>query len=568
MFGQRRSLGLAGSLVSFVLVLSACGGTAPAAPSVGSAQGSVSIAASPASASKPAVSAAASAAAKPGGNTFAWGKSGDAVKLDPAIIDDGESSEVTHAMFEGLVRFKPGTTDVEPALAEKWQASSDGLTWTFNLRKGVKFHDGTDFNADAVKFNFDRWSDDKNQFRPTKENEGVGFEYWHDFMLIDEKKPMFKSLEVVDPSTVRLSINYPYSPLLHNLAMFPFVFSSPTAIKKDPNKYSESPVGTGPFKFVEWVHDDHVTMAANKDYWGGAPKIDTLVLKVIKDNAARFLQLKAGAIQGMEFPNSDDVAAAKADANLQVVLTPPLNVAYVGMNISKKPFDNLKVRQAIAQAINKQAIADAFYKGTGKSAKELLAPGMLGYDDSLQDWAYDANKAKATLAEAGFSSGFETEFWYMPVSRPYYPNPKDIATAMGSDLNKIGIQTKIQTEDWKDYLKDRYSSKFQMWMLGWTGDNGDPDNFYCTWFCTYDAQQATHTWNNQDAIATLKKAATLTDDQQRAQLYKQVAKMVHDEVPFVPIAHNSPPNFLVKGASGFVPNPVGDYDFTNLVVSR
>jgi len=156
----------------------------------------------------------------------------------------------------------------------------------------------------------------------------------------------------------------------------------------------------------------------------------------------------------------------------------------------------------------------------------------------------------------------------MPVTRPYYPNPKDIATAMASDLNKVGVQTNIQTEDWKDYLKDRYSSKFQMWMLGWTGDNGDPDNFYCTWFCTYAADQATHTWNNPDATNGLKKAATLTDDAQRAAAYKQIDKLVHDEVPFVPIAHNSPPNFLVKSVTGFVPNPVGDYDFTNLSLGK
>jgi peptide/nickel transport system substrate-binding protein len=499
--------------------------------------------------------------------TFVFCNSGDAVRLDPADYDDGQTGARAEQIFETLVEFDGATTNVRPALAEKWDTSADGKTWTFYLRKGVKFHDGTPFNADAVLWNYQRQWDEKHPYH-TQDYSTLTWEYWHDVIgwgFKGEKSPMMQDIVKVDDYTVKFVLSDASGPFLINMALFSNGIASPASFDKNKTDSFKNPVGTGPFKFVEWVKDDHITLQKNPDWWGGANTvaIDKLIFRVIKDNSARYLAVKAGDCNGMgEGANPDDAKAAASDPNLQVLSRPPLNVGYLAFNQAAKPLNNLKVRQAIAWAINKKAIVDALYAGNGVMATQFLPQSLWGWNPDIKQTCCDAEKAKALLKEAGFEKGFTIDFWYMPVSRPYYPDPKAIAQAIAADLAKVGITTNLKTEDWGQYKVDARDGKFNgMWLLGWTGDNGDPDNFLFTFFGDSPPGAGASTkccaYYNKDLNDLLSKAVRLSDIKAREPLYKQAGVLIDADMPRVAVAHSTVPLIFSKKVSGYIPNPVG-----------
>jgi len=497
--------------------------------------------------------------------TFVMGMAGDAVRLDPADYDDGQSAARAEQIFETLYEFDGATTNVRPALAESYTVTPDGKEWTFKLRKGVKFHDGTAFNADAVVWNFTRQWDPKHPFH-TKEYATLEWEYWHDVIgwgFKDEKDALMKDIVKVDDYTVKFVLSEPSGPFLLNIAIFSNGIASPASFEKNKTDAFKNPVGTGPFKFVEWVKDDHITLVKNPDYWGKPmPYIDKLVFRVIKDNSARYLALKAGDIHGMgEGANPDDAKAAASDPNLQVIARPPLNVGYVAFNQKVKPLDNKDVRMAIAYAINKKAIVDNLYAGNGILATQFLPPSMWGWNPDIKDVSGDPAKAKELLAKAGLEKGFTIDFWYMPVSRPYYPTPKSIAEAIAADLAKVGITANVKTEDWGQYKIDAREGKFAMWMLGWTGDNGDPDNFLFTFFGDSPLGSGASTkccgYASKELNDLLYKAVTTPDQKSRETMYKQAAVIIANDFPRIPIAHTSVPLLFSKKVSGYIANPLG-----------
>ncbi len=495
---------------------------------------------------------------------------GDAVRLDPADYDDGQTAARAEQIFETLAEFDGATTNVKPALAEKWEASADGKTWTFFLRKGVKFHDGTPFNADAVIWNFTRQWDPKHPYH-AKEYSTLDWEYWNDVIgwgFKGDKSALMQDIVKVDDSTVKFVLSDASGPFLINIALFSNAIASPASFEKNKTDTFKNPVGTGPFKLAgasDWIKDDRITLVKNPDWWGGANNIQIgrLVFRVIKDNSARFLAVKAGDCNGMgEGANPDDAKAAVSDPTLQVLSRPPFNVAYVNMNQKAKPLDNLKVRQAIAYAINKKAIVDAFYAGNGVAATQFLPQSLWGYNPDIKQTCCDAEKAKQLLKDAGQDKGFTVDFWYMPVSRPYYPNPKSIAEAMAADLAKVGITANLKTEDWGQYKVDAREGKFAgLWLLGWTGDNGDPDNFLFTFFGDDPPGAGASTkccaYYNKELNDLLTKAARLPDVKSREPLYKQAAVLIDADLPRVPIAHSTVPLIFSKKVSGYVPNPTG-----------
>jgi peptide/nickel transport system substrate-binding protein len=514
-------------------------------------------------------------------DTFIFGAQGEPVCLDPAIITDGISGRVTNQIFEGLVKFDKDTTNVVPSLAEKWTTSDDGKTWTFTLRKGVKFHDGTDFNADAVVKNWDYWRNTKNPTHDAQIKAGQTFEYYEaQFGGFDDNSIITK-VEAVDPTTVRFTLKEPQGPFLNNLAMFVFTFWSPTALEKAGTKSCQNPVGTGPYKFVEWKPNEQVSLTAFADYWdkANAPKMKNVVIRNIPNNSARLLALSAGEIHGMEGLEPRDVAAIQNNPKFKLILRPANTTGYVAFNYKVKEFNDPKVRQAFAQAINKDAIVKAFYGGTGMVAKEFQPPALWGYNKDIQDWAYDTAAAKKLLADAGFPNGISQvtfdgktvplEFWYMPVSRPYYPSPKDIATAIAADWAKAGINVSLQTVDWATYLDKRKNGQLPLYMLGWTGDNGDPDNFVCYFFCM-DAKDTPITREgfvaDKEVSDILKKAAVITTQADRAKLYQQAEKLIHDKVLRIFVAHNQPPLAFAANVEGYIANPTSTEFFNTVVV--
>lgn len=304
----------------------------------------------PTEASKPAAKAASGVPT----DTFIFGRAGDSVKLDPINTTDGESSRVTEQIYETLAVFDGATTNVKAGLAESWKVSDDAKTWTFKLRSGVKFHDGTALDADAVVWNFQRFFDAKNEF-----HKGGDFSYWGDMFggfkndPETEKDNVVADIKAAAPDTIVFTLTQAMAPFIQNLAMFPFAIASPTAVKKDIENYFKNPVGTGPYKFVEWVPGDHITVEANTSYWGDKPKTNKVIWRVIEDNTARFLELKAGTIHGMEGANPDDATAAKNDPDLKVILRPSMNVAYIGFNFADPAIAKKQVRRAIAYAVNR-----------------------------------------------------------------------------------------------------------------------------------------------------------------------------------------------------------------------
>lgn len=486
-----------------------------------------------------------------GGGTMIFGRGGDSVGLDPITVTDGESFKVTKNIFETLIKFGKQDTEINPGLATKWTVSPDGLTYTFELREGVKFHDGTDFNAEAVKFNFDRWMNGSEDKFPYYASMFGGFK--------DDEGHVIKEVKVLEDYKIEITLKRPQAPFLKNLAMSPFGIASPAAIEKYGEKFTENPVGTGPFKFVEWKRNDKVVIEKNEDYWQeGLPKLDKVVFRSIPENSARLNALKAGDIDLADGINPSDVESINADPNLQIFERPSMNVGYLGFTTTREPFNNPKVRQALNHAIDRQAIIDAFFGGQAIPAKNPMPPVIGGYNDDIQPYEFDLEKAKKLLAEAGYPDGFEMELWAMPVPRPYMPDGQKVAEAIQANFAKIGVKAKIVTYEWATYLEKARNGEADAFLLGWTGDNGDADNFLYVLLDKDNIGSNNYTYYSNDELhEILIKAQTETDKDKRAEMYKKAQEIIHKDAPMAPLAHSTP---ILAGAAdikGFAPHPTG-----------
>ena len=484
---------------------------------------------------------------KGGGGTLIVGRGGDSVFLTGANASDGESWRVAGEIQEPLVRLEGTSTKVIPWLAESWE-STDAMTWTFHLRKNVKFHDGTDFNADAVVWNFNLWMDPNNQWRFGRTFEYFDTEFGENLKIV--------SATAVDKNTFKLVLATPSAVVLYKLAETSFGIASPTAVQKYGENYATpagSAVGTGPFMFKEWIPNDHITLVKNPKWWGKGPKLDTLIFRSIPDNSARFAELQAGTVDQADLAQTD-MASAQADPNIVDYITPSAGVGYIAFQQCTPPFDNVKVRQAIAMAINRKALVDTFYSKSDTLATGFQPPAILGSNPNLPAIEYNPDKAKALLAEAGFPDGFTTDFWYIPVIRGYFPDSKAIAEAMAVDLAKIGVSVNLKTEDWATYLQDRLDGKFSMWMLGWGSDNGDPDNFIGYHFAHPVGQPKTEDCYGNDQLAQLLiDGAKEPDVAKREKIYQQAEQIVHDDMPRIPVAWTAGHVFLRKDVKGYEP---------------
>ncbi|MFY0544516.1 ABC transporter substrate-binding protein [Brevibacillus sp. H7] len=480
------------------------------------------------------------------------GRGGDSVGLDPIARNDTESFKVTKNIFETLVNYEEENTNVVPALAESWDVSADGLTYTFKLRQGVKFHDGTDFNAEAVQFNFYRWMD---KDHPLHNKDGLQFYSGMFSGFKGDKDHVIKSVDVVDPYTVKFSLYRPLAPFIQNLGMACFAIASPKALKEmGPEKFAQNPVGTGPFKFVEWKRNDTIVLEKNQDYWNkGYPKLDKLVFKVIPENTARLTALAAGEIDLMDGLNPDDTQVVTDNAELQLIFRPSMNVGYLGFHVEKGPLKHPKVRQAIAHVINKPALIEAFYGGLGEPAVNPMPPSLWGWNGNIKDREYNLEKAKQLLAEAGYPNGFSIQFLAMPVPRLYMTEGVKIAESIQQELNKVGIKAEIVTMEWAAYLDTIKRGEQEMYLLGWTGENGDPDNFLNTLL----GHGKRTRWENQEFQKILLQAQSATAKEEREKLYLKAQEIIFNEVPMIPLAHSTPALAAKKIVSNFKPHPTG-----------
>ncbi len=482
------------------------------------------------------------------GGTLVFAQAQDAVGLDPHDITDGFSVNNTSNVFDTLVRYKPDSTAVEPSLAESWTVSPDGLTWTFKLRQGVKFHDGTPFNAEAVVFNYERQVDAKNPY------------HFGTFEYAEFTFQNVKSVKAVNDSTVQWTLSAPFAPFIINMAMFSTAIASPTAIKKYGKDFFKNPVGTGPFKFVEWVQKDHATYEANKDYWAGRPCVDRLIIRGIPDNTVRLLEMERGTVHMMDQVNPPDYDRIRNNNNLVLFTGPGLNTGYLAMNTQKPPFDDRRVRQAVSYAVNKKALVDAFYGGIAAPAVNPMPPTIWGYNDKVKDYGYNPDQAKKLLAEAGFPNGLDTELWWPNRARPYLTQPQKIAEALQQQLAQANIRAKLVTYEWGTYLAKTRSAEHPMAILGWIGDNGDPDNFL---YVLLDKDNATvgkasniAFYKSDSVHRLLIQAQRVADQGKRAALYRQAQDLIHRDAPWVPLVHGARVGAYRKDVDNFFLHPL------------
>lgn len=491
--------------------------------------------------------------------SIVFGLGGEPASLDPSVTADGNSAYVQTQIYNGLLAFKPGTIDVQPDLALRWQVSPDGLTWTFNLRQGVKFHDGTAFDAEAVRFNFLRWWDQDAPYGAKAT--GKVFLGWKNNLggFKGEAGSILKDVRVVNRYTVALVLNQPYPALASVLADSGlFGIASPTAVKKNAKTYGTpagDAVGTGPFTFDKWNSGMDVRLSRNDKYYRGAAKSEGLNVRFIKDPASRLNELRTGTVDISVDLQPDQLSAIKNDPKLNEALRPPLNVGYLALNTSYKPLSDVRVRTAIAMGLNRKEIVNAFWNGLGISDAHLIPPPMSrSYGKANTDYKFDPAAAKKLLAAAGYPNGFTLDLWYMPVSRPYFPNPKAIAEAMSADLSAIGVKVNLKTEDWAAYLQDRQAGKFQSFMLGMVYAT-DPDTAYT--FLVGPGSTSDIDWSNAELNKALADSRKQTSDARRIPYYQKIDEIIFKEAVRIPIVHARLLAASTTAVRGWVPSPTG-----------
>ncbi|RFU67102.1 ABC transporter substrate-binding protein [Peribacillus saganii] len=492
-----------------------------------------------------------------------YGRGGDSDSLDPAMTTEGESYNVTDSIYETLVQFGKDNTEVEAGLAEKWDISPDATKFTFHLREGVKFHDGTDFNAEAVVKNFQRWSQSKDEAK---------FAYYPSMFggFEGDESHVIKEVKAVDEKTVEFTLNRPQAPFLKNLAMSPFAIASPTAFEKGEDSLAKNPVGTGPFKFVSWKPNDIIDLERNEDYWQeGLPKLAGVKFKVIKDNSARLNALIKGELDIIDGLNPSDMGKVEADKNLALYERPSLNTGYLGFNVEKEPFNKKEVRQAISHLVNKEEIIKNFFEGTAQPATNPIPPSVSGYNDAIQDREYDVEKAKELLKKAGLEKGFKMDLWAMPIARPYMPNGQKVAEALQASFKEANIDVNIVTFEWGTYLDKLRAGEASVFMVGWNGDNGDADNFLYTLLDKDTIGSNNYSrYANEEVHKLLIEAQSIADENKRNELYKKAQEIIFDDAPWVPLVHSTP---MLAGSSkvqDFVPHPTGSQSFIDVSVSK
>lgn len=466
--------------------------------------------------------------AKQGGK-IVYGASSEPATLDAPVAFDTQAMRFGSLIAENLTRTNSDGS-VGPGLAERWEVSSDGLGVMFYLRENVKFHDGTPFNADAVLFNFERQMDKNHPYYQ------YGDWVWYDWMF----SPIIKNVSKADDYTVKMELKKPFSPLLAHLSISAFgsIFS-PAAIKAGKDKFGLNPVGTGPYIFKEWVRGDHITLVANKNYWQGRPHIDEITVRFIPDNSVRGAALEKGEVDIITDFGVETYKLLNKNANVNIILGPALNLSYLAMNMETKYFGDIRVRRAVAHAINKEELVQALYGPLGELCNTPI-PRALGWahNSNVKPHKYDPQLSKKLLAEAGYPNGFETEILIYSEPRGYNPAGKELAEVIQSYLLPVNIKAKIKAVPYSEQKVITKSGKgYEIVCLGWYGDDLDPDGFINSFLNSAGSKPPSVNnfahYESQEMDSLLEKGQNLVDIEARKRVYHKAQELSNNDFPII-----------------------------------
>ena len=484
------------------------------------------------------------------GKTLVVGIAADpAGGFDPEAVENNTCGFVMATVYDSLVRYKPGTVEVEPGLAESWEVAPDGLKYTFHLRRGVAFHDGTPFDADAVVRGIARQFDKASPIYIYNTGPVEGYEEF--------TYGSMSGYRAVDPATLEVTLKEPSAAFLSSLAMVWNGVVSPTAAAKYGKDFRNNPVGTGPFIFKEYRPRDQIVLEANPKYWRGAPKVSQLVFKILPEPQAALLALKRGEVQILADVGAPVVPALRADPGITVLTQPGLTVSGVALPCDVKPFDDVRVRQALNYAVDKEAIDKALYQGLAVTLKGPIPPAQWGYDAALPGYGYDPDKARALLKEAGVAPGFKVELLTYNSARGYNPAGPDLAVAIQGYLKRVGIEAEVRRVDMGAFLSTVRSGKYPgLRMGGWSGDNGDPDNFAGSLFNSNQIPVGnTAEYRNAEVDRLLGEAAREVDHAKRVALYGEIQRKVSEDAPWIWVNSVLQARAIRKEVKGFQLNP-------------
>ncbi|XNZ00200.1 ABC transporter substrate-binding protein [Micrococcus luteus] len=512
-------------------------------------------------------------------STFIFAASSDPKTLDPAFASDGESFRVSRQIFEGLVGVKEGTADPEPLLAESWEASEDGLSYEFTLKKDVTFHDGTEFNAEAVCANFDRWY----EFEGIAQSESLAYYYGKLFRGFKDKPEdaVYESCEATEDHKATVKLKQPFAGFIASLSLPAFAMQSPTAMEEygaddisgsaeapTLSEYArEHPVGTGPFKFDQWNVGENIELSAFEDYWGEQGQVQKINFRVIDDPVARRQALESGGIDGYDLVAPADVQSLK-DAGFNVMNRDPFTILYLGLNQANEELKDVKVRQAIAYAIDKDALVKQTLPEGTKTAINFIPDSVNGYTEDVEKYEYDPEKAKELLKEAGYEDGFTIDFNYPTgVSRPYMPTPEQVFSNLSGQLKEVGIKTEAKPQKWSpDYLDQiQATDDHGIHLLGWTGDYNDTDNFVGVFF---GGEKPEFGFDNPELFKALSEARQIPDLDEQTPKYEEINTMISEYVPSIPLAHPAPSLAFSERVTSYPASPVNDEVYNMIELSE
>lgn len=474
------------------------------------------------------------------------------VTLDPAATSDAESLNVSENIFEGLLQYKKGTLELEPCLAKSWDVDKSGLRYTFKLRRGVKFHDGTPLNAQSVVFSLLRQHDTRHEAHSFSKV----WDYWHATGLAR----LVKAVAAKDEETVEIELNEVSSNFLVHFAM-PFTsIVSPTAVRKHKERFAFHPVGTGPFRFVSAARSENIVLEKFGDYWGAPAASDRVLFKIIPDSATRFNAFLKGEVHFLNAPSAEQVTRAQNEVKANVKTAPSLNVSYLAFNTQKGPLRDARVRKALSLALDKETFVRGIFGKHAKLAVGPMPPIVFGYNSKIKNDPQNLNKARALLKEAGFENGFRSSLYFPSVSKPSIPNGKQMAEVLKESFKKINVDVELSTFEWGTYLSRAKNGEHDMVLLGWTGDNADPQNFLHYLLSSQNAKPpATNVafFKNAAFDALLAKAEKELDASKRRKLYEEAQEIFHREAPWIPLAHVEPVVLTAPNIVGFFPGADG-----------